>query len=621
MDFPLQFDVLNENGNKFTMLSFYNGVLTLIGQNGSGKTQLLRKIKKSIPSLIEEGKKVRYLSAGRIGVFEQYRSDYNGYSGIPQYDEAQFGSKADLDRRHNFETINGDFQTLSIRSDILIKVKERLKKLFNRDLFIEWGANGLKADFKRNDIDSTTYSAAREASGLIQLVAILAAIYDDEVGALLIDEPEVSLHPQLQSFLQKEIEKYAGDTQQNKKLIVLATHSTEFIKVSSSKDLCNIVFCYDLEKPPIQLTPDVDELQNKKINALLLRIGHEHKLAFFSMRPLLVEGLSDAIICHGIERKLDMFVEAAGVQIVPIIGKGDFPVVYKLFKLIGKEPIILADGDAFTDSVEIPLLFSDSCIAKDMAIKNGASSFNAFVKTIHNDFCKIADSQTTQHKNLLENTLYWKTKKSNDDCTKIYRRAFFSLIYTDTTPDFLLQEEQVKNIKTRINSLFEVLNSAGCFILKKGTIESYYVHSDSEISCDKPNIAVEEVDLLNDQENSLVINQYSDVIHCLNYAAKTKGINEVETLKELLVAILGPILLSLGQDTNQSGIQSTIRNILSDRGELFEIKLDSTNKNKISVNVKSRILEVNCFPFEIEKSDNLLQIIDTKLGLNGTNKQ
>ena len=61
------------------------------------------------------------------------------------------------------------------------------------------------------------YQLSREASGLLQLVTILTALYDDEVGALLLDERQVSLHPQLQAFLLHEILGIAGDPADNAK--------------------------------------------------------------------------------------------------------------------------------------------------------------------------------------------------------------------------------------------------------------------------------------------------------------------------------------------------------------------------------------------------------------------
>ena len=333
------------------------------------------------------------------------------------------------------------------------------------------------------------------------------------------------------------------------------------------------------------------------------------------MRPLLVEGISDSIICHGIERKLDMFIEAAGVQIVPIIGKGQFPIVYKFFTLIGKEPIIMADGDAFTDCMSIPLIYTESAFANDIAVERGYSSINKIIKDIFNDYCQLADSLKVTYKELLENTAYWKNRESDDDDLKIYRRAFLSLIYTETT---ILQNQDVVKMKTRLDSLFSILNEIGCFILKKGTIESYYAQSDAEISYGKPIAAVEEVDFFNSKDKNFVISQYNDIYDCLTFAAKTKEINEVEALRDLLLSILAPVMASLGKNTTQMDIQSKIRSTIGERGELFDISINPTDKTKISVNVKSKILEINCFPFEINKTDNLVVAVNQKLGLSNT---
>ena len=104
------------------------------------------------------------------------------------FENATFGDKTATSRRHQTETILGDFATLSERPDILIKVQERLRKLFKRDIIIDWDGGNLKVFFARVDQENTSnYSSAREASGLLHLVAMLSALYDDEVGCLLID--------------------------------------------------------------------------------------------------------------------------------------------------------------------------------------------------------------------------------------------------------------------------------------------------------------------------------------------------------------------------------------------------------------------------------------------------
>lgn len=338
MDFPTHITInLTDSGISGVTtksIAVYRGITTFLGPNGSGKTQLLRGLKQAIPSLVS-GKKVRYVSAGRLGPLETYRSDYDGLrGGRPRYDQAIYGSKDAMAHRHKNETVLGDFASLSERPDILIKVQERLKKLFSRDLRIDWDGGNLRVYFMRVDVANNEYSSAREASGLLHLVATLAAIYDDDVGCVLLDEPEVSLHPQLQSFLYQEMLKVSGNPEESgKKLIFLSTHSTEFVHIKSVDDLASIVFCNDIYEDVVQIDPSLEEFKSRKIKALLSRIGQEHKLALFARRPLLVEGPSDQIICSSLSVQLELNTEAAGSQILPVTGKGQMPVVIKLMRL------------------------------------------------------------------------------------------------------------------------------------------------------------------------------------------------------------------------------------------------------------------------------------------------
>ena len=340
-------------GNITRSITLHEGLTVILGPNGAGKTQLMRGMKNGLQGAIGT-KKVSFVSAGRIGPLENFRSDYDGHRrGNPLYDRASYGSRNDQARRHQTETLNGAFQTLAARPDILIKVKERLRKLFGRDLQIRWDAGSIKVFFSHGD--SAAYSSGREASGLLHLVGLLAIIYDDEVGALLLDEPEVSLHPQLQAFLLQEIASVSGlpEVGSNKKIVILSTHSTEFVPINKSTDLLNIVFCSNISEQPIQIPADAGELQSRKISALIGRMGQEHKLALFASSPLLVEGPSDVIVGSSIARKLDLQLEAGGSQLLPVIGKGQFPVVSQLFRLMGKRPVILADADALVDNLTL----------------------------------------------------------------------------------------------------------------------------------------------------------------------------------------------------------------------------------------------------------------------------
>ena len=50
-----------------------------------------------------------------------------------------------------------------------------------------------------------------ECHGIKELLVMLTHLYDDQKQYLIIDEPELNLHPQYQSFFMQEVRKIAGD--------------------------------------------------------------------------------------------------------------------------------------------------------------------------------------------------------------------------------------------------------------------------------------------------------------------------------------------------------------------------------------------------------------------------
>lgn len=612
MQFPITVNFLvnchNEDFERTIVLR--KGLTVLLGPNGSGKTHLLRGLKNHIGNHAED-KKVRFISAGRMGSLEHFRSDFDGHRGTYlNFDNANFGSKGDVQRRHNIETLNGDFQTLSQRADILVKVQERLRKLFQRDLIIDWDGGQLKVVFVKLDSDSDPYSSGREASGLLHLVGILSALYDDEIGVLLLDEPEVSLHPQLQSFLLNEIIEASGHPSEGryKKLIIMATHSTEMLKISKAIDLCSLIFCHDLYQPPTQIDPEADELKGKKLQALISRLGQEHKLSLFCKKPLLVEGPSDVMLCSFISNKLGLYLEAAGSQILPVIGKGEMPIVSKFMSLLGKEPVVLADADAFTDNLDLTNYFlCSSIVANEKAADLGAASASNLAATVFRDFCSLVSTNWDDISNLAIEHPYWINKESDGELPK-RRSAFCSLFENDESKirDISNGSKWI-SIKKRIEVILSLLEISGCFILRKGPIESYYQSSDRLTAQGKPSAAVDEVDFLASKSNSDINSNFPEVVRCLEFASLGERINEAESLRDILLSIAAPAMARLGAGTTTQDLKIMSKSILRERADIFNINVSD---GTLTIDINSNILNVNGFPVRAKRGDDIIKIIN-----------
>ena len=122
------------------------------------------------------------------------------------------------------------------KKDVYIKVAERLSVLFGRQIYLRWDAGSMKVFFEKTDTQKE-YFVAVEASGLVNVISILAAIFDEDIQVLLVDELEVSLHPQLQSYLLRKIK---NAVKLYDKTIILSTHSTELLSFVNINDFSNL---------------------------------------------------------------------------------------------------------------------------------------------------------------------------------------------------------------------------------------------------------------------------------------------------------------------------------------------------------------------------------------------
>lgn len=599
MEYPFTY-----KSNRDFEIKLYSGLTIFVGPNGSGKTRTLKEMRDYFKS---EGNKVRYLSSNRLGEMEQYRSTIDQYSySIEDYSVGDLWKKK---ARYKIETISGDFFAMDEKRDVYIKVAERLSIMFGREIHLEWNAGQLKVYFeKKGDLEG--YSVVLEASGLVNLVSILAALYDDDIEILLIDEPEVSLHPQLQAYLLKEIKKII---KLYNKTVVISTHSTEFLSFSTVEDFCNLVF-FDENTTPIQLQPDRDELKNKKLKDFLFIMSQMYKNGFFAKNIFLLEGTSDLIVCQFLINKFNLEVAAAGTQIIPVDGKGQFTTISKLFRLLNKKVTILTDLDSYTDDNILINYFSNFSEARELAAENGAKSIIDIDKSIREEISKLIRNNKDRMENIYSNHPYWMCREKGENEEKYLKRAIIGELFIRENIDDWPEVTEWKALKKRMIAIFDMLKKLGCFILKKGALESYYMYSSKNTYERKPSVAIEEISELETKEKKDILGNYKDIVEVLEYVALSKNIDESLAIRNELLSEIAIILQVLDEDTTENDIVTAVKKVKGHTSSLFKYNiLNEGGKLGIEVELKSKILEVIGFPFKIYKGDNVNNKIEENI--------
>lgn len=610
MKYPKTLNVKVENifGDQDVQITLYSGLTIFVGTNASGKTQTLKKIRDIMRNEVGSNK-VRYLSSNRIGNMERYRSKIDQYTYTT--DDYTFGDQATKRARLQIETACGDFFAMDERKDVFIKVSERLSVLFNRNIFIRWDAGQMKVFFGKTDSEQE-YSVAAEASGLVNVISILAALFDESVEVLLIDEPEVSLHPQLQSYLLREMKNVV---KKYNKTIIISTHSAEMIELNKASDLCNYIF-FRKNTLPKQISPDAPELNSVKLKEFLLRMSLIYNEGFFAKKVLLIEGSSDMILCRYLCNRLDLNLDVAGSKIIPVEGKGQFPIITKLFRLIGKEVCVLTDLDGFTDDNSIINLFSELPEGTKIANDHGNENLQSMIREIKTKIDEVIRSTKDNMISIYSQHPYWINRDLEAGEDKIIRRALVAQLFTVDEDELLTwpDSQEWTSLKKRITVLLDILEELGCFILRKGAIESYYTFSPNTTFNGKPSAAAHEVSCWEEKSTEQIYEHFSDITRSLQFAALEKNVDESFAVKKELLSELALILGILPEVSTEKEILSCIKQSKGSVDSLFDYKIINENKRLgVEVSLKSEIIDVAGFPFKAFVGDNVNSLIDEKI--------
>lgn len=470
MNIPVSIKIPVLWGESIFTKNEWSGLNYFVGPNGTGKTRFADDLK---PLLTRAGFSVRYFSAERLTGLERNQGAW-GY-GLPLNRGIDVGHFEEHRRHGEDEGLIADgLIILKEKLNVRIKVEAFLSSLFGRRIRFAEEGGFLKPKMQRI-LGGNEYSMREnECHGLKELISVLAFLYDDKYDALIIDEPELHLHPQFQTFLLSEMRRLSGDprVQPGTKCFFIITHSPYFLDIRTITELRNCIL-FKPDKPPswIDSLKPQDEYLLKR---LLPRLNTHHKQFFFSTRPIFVEGYTDQQLFTLIQEARGRIMGATGACFIDVNGKDEQDVFFRLCKRLNLDAQFISDLDvviqgrfreSISDDPGCQAFVRTAGIATDLkeAIAHLASKVDALAAAIRG-------SEAPQLSGL-RNEL----QRVNDDTHKKRYRVLAAVVNHLSALTFLPPECRihVEYIEGRIAHIRHACAAAGVHVLPNGVLENH----------------------------------------------------------------------------------------------------------------------------------------------------
>jgi hypothetical protein len=203
IDQPISFDLPKPWAGQSFTIERLGGLSFLVGPNGSGKSRFADSLKGALPN-------ARLLGTDRLeGMSRGAMANYFGDHFAGGYQKSQFSM---FHQAGSMGSGIDAFIILEERPDIRVIVEATLSSLFNRDITLEWDSGNLvpKARLVRT---GDSYRMDRdECHGIRELLVLLTHLHNDESAFLIIDEPELNLHPACRAWHEQIRSRGGGGT-------------------------------------------------------------------------------------------------------------------------------------------------------------------------------------------------------------------------------------------------------------------------------------------------------------------------------------------------------------------------------------------------------------------------
>jgi hypothetical protein len=579
----------------------------IVGPNGTGKTLFADQLK---AQLNQRGYKTRQLNAERLSGLEKQNYSYYGSSSLSSgLNISQFNDLKSYGEQYGLSS--SAFIILKERLDVRVKIEALLSDIFHKTIRLVEEGGFLKPKIQ-NNAGGTEYGLKEsECHGLKELMTLLTFLYDESKNCLILDEPELHLHPQFQSFFLSEIRKFAGDPKidPTKKIFFIITHSPYFLDLRTIDDLKSILVCH-YNQPPnfVETLETQDEYILKKF---LPRFNTHHKQFFFSPNPVFVEGYTDQQIITLLFDKLNYNISASGSSIIDVGGKDELAVFFRLCNNLKIKSRIIADLDALfkgklrevaQDSPNCNLFVQTEGLGTDLA--NLIGELERKIKEVADDLISKTTGDTDV--NHLVDFLKPIISVADKRHTVIISMLLGLIKFKDKITPIVSAPEKAKInfIIPRFQQLLEALKSADIYIFPKGEIENYY----TQTMLDYLNFSDKDKNISFHAEREYILLSTDTTILEQNYA----------DLIPLLKASVPQITVDLSKHLKFQVVEwiQTVQRAVS-KGDILEIDSLKTNA-KIDYKLFSQIIEVESI--DIQPDKRFVCKIKISKSLTSTNK-
>ena len=447
----------------------------LVGPNETGKSQFSEQLKNFF---ISKQLKCRVLSADRLAGLGFSSKDINNGNGNYVVSNSNFhdgfNKQYFLQYNQGAESMGTGadaFVLLEEKLDLKIKIEAILSQVLHRDIRLEWDSGKL-VPMTYNIKQASEYELKKESHGVKELLILLTHLYDDSHKVLIIDEPELNLHPQYQAFLLEHIRKVSGNPSEGKKIIYLISHSPFILDFQTIDDLKSVIcFHSDFRKP--SFIENLDSTDEEKIKQIIPKLNVHHKQLFFANTPIFVEGIFDAQFIKAIQEKRGVSLEGSGSTVIDVGGNEQLSSYYLLSKLLGKKSLFIYDLDSIFFSSQLRINAESSDEINQFLISLGiGSNFK--------DIWGLLSSTLEYLKSDLRNkgSVYKAYIEQLDGDKKAKKESYALLVYLK----YFRDEAGAKSTNpSKIDLLFKQLENVikafeeiGVYILKNGAMENYF---------------------------------------------------------------------------------------------------------------------------------------------------